>query len=123
MRRTYSLSKAADGDGYRISVRREPGGSVSVFLHETKVGTEILVQAPRGNFRLDPDSRRPVLLIGGGIGITPLLAMAEFLTGGTDDRLRFPDRPVTLIHAVRNGADHPFRDRLRDLARSRGNLT
>ncbi|MBC7800100.1 MAG: pyridoxamine 5'-phosphate oxidase family protein, partial [Gemmatimonadaceae bacterium] len=123
LRRTYSLSKVADGDGYRISVRREPGGSVSAYLHEAKVGTEILVQAPRGSFRLDPDSQRPVLLIGGGIGITPLLAMAEFLTGGTDDRLRFPDRPVHLIHAVRNGADHPFRDRLRDLARSRGNLT
>jgi ferredoxin-NADP reductase/predicted pyridoxine 5'-phosphate oxidase superfamily flavin-nucleotide-binding protein len=123
LRRTYSLSKMADGDGYRISVRREPGGSVSAYLHEAEVGTEILVQAPRGSFRLDPDSQRPVLLIGGGIGITPLLAMAEFLTGGTDDRLRFPDRPVYLIHAVRNGADHPFRDRLRDLARSRGNLT
>jgi ferredoxin-NADP reductase len=122
-RRTYSLSKMADGDGYRISVRREPGGSVSAYLHEAEVGTEILVQAPRGSFRLDPDSQRPVLLIGGGVGITPLLAMAEFLTGGTDDRLRFPDRPVYLIHAVRNGADHPFRDRLRDLARSRGNLT
>ena len=119
-RRTYSLSKAPDGDGYRIGVRREPGGSVSAFLHAAEVGTEILVGAPRGAFHLDPDSRRPVLLIGGGIGITPLLAMAEFLTGGTDDRLRFPERPVTLIHAVRNGADHPFRDRLRDLARGRG---
>lgn len=123
LRRTYSLSKVSDGDGYRISVRRERGGSVSAALHEAQAGTEILVQAPRGSFRLDPDSQRPVLLIGGGIGITPLLAMAEFLTGGTDDRLRFPDRPVHLIHAVRNGADHPFRDRLRDLARSRGNLT
>ena len=123
VRRTYSLSRMAGDDGYRISVRREPGCKASGTLHEAEVGTEILVQAPRGRFRLDPDSQRPVLLIGGGIGITPLLAMTEFLTGGSDDRLRFPDRPVILIHAVRNGADHPFRDRLRDLARNRGNLT
>ena len=123
LRRTYSLSTMVGGAFYRISVRREPGGAASGYLHDAEVGTEILVQAPRGRFRLDPDSRRPVLLVGGGIGITPLLAMAEFLTGGTDNRLRFPDRPIHLIHAVRNGADHPFRDRLRDLARSRGNLT
>ncbi len=122
VRRTYSLSRMAGSDTYRISVRRESGGSVSTCLHEAEVGTEILAQEPRGSFRLDPDSRRPVLLIGGGIGITPLLAMAEFLAGGTESRLRFPDRPVYLIQAVRNGADHPFRDRLRDLARRRCNL-
>lgn len=48
--------------------------------------------------------------------------MADFLTGGTDDRQRFSNRPVYLIHAVRNGADHPFRERVRELARSRGSL-
>ena len=114
LRRAYSISSGAGGSGYRIGVRREPGGLASAALHEAEAGTEILVQAPRGRFRLDTESKRPVLLVGGGIGITPLLAMAEFLTGGTDDR------PVILIHAVRNGADHPFADQLRDLARRRG---
>ena len=121
-RRTYSLSRMADAHAYRISVRREREGVVSAFLHEAEAGTEVLVRGPGGTFRLDPESRRPVLLIGGGVGITPLLPMAEFLTGGTDDRLRFPDRPVYVIHAVRSGADHPFRSDLRKLAQTRGNL-
>lgn len=121
-RRTYSLSRIAGAHAYRISVRRAREGAVSAFLHEAEVGTEVLVRGPGGTFRLDPYSRRPVLLIGGGVGITPLLPMVEFLSGGTDDRLRFPDRPVYVIHAVRNGADHPFRADLQRLAQTRGNL-
>lgn len=121
LRRTYSLSTVADGERYRISVRRDPEGVVSDFLHKADVGTEVLAQAPRGTFRLDPSSRRPVALIGAGIGITPLLAMAEFLTATKDERPRLSDRPVYLIHAVRNGADHPFKDHVRNLANSQGN--
>lgn len=113
--RTYSLARMAEGTAYQISVRREPHGAVSGALHDLTVGAQLQVRAPEGRFQLDPESRRSVVLIGGGIGLTPLLAMADFLTGGTQARLRFPDRPVYLIHAVRNGADHPFRERLQEL--------
>jgi len=122
-RRTYTLSQAPGEAHYQISVRRGQG-AVSAWLHDhVVVGDEILAQAPRGNFQLDSASTRSALLIGGGIGITPLLAMAEFLTGGTESRLRFPGRAVRLIHAVHDGADHPFRNRVEELERTRTNFS
>ena len=122
LRRTYSLAQTSAGRTYRIGVRHERDGVVSAFLNAAQVGTEIVAQAPRGRFTLDPASHRSVVLIGGGIGVTPLVAMAEHLTGGTESRSRYPDRRVFVVHAVTNGADHPFGDRLRALAQSRANL-
>ena len=127
-RRNYSLSREPGYDEYRISVRRAIPGkdrrSVSNWLHDSaRVGNEVGVRGPQGAFKLDADSKRSVVLIAGGIGITPLLAMAQFLTGGTQTRLRFPDRAVRMIHAVANGADHPFREEVAELAASRPNLS
>lgn len=101
VRRNYSLSQAPNGHTYRISVKREPGGLVSNFLHDSvAVGDVVEVFAPAGAFTLRP-ATRPLVLIAGGVGITPALAMAEaVLAEGT--------RPVTLLHYVRDRAAHAF---------------
>ncbi|KRG61664.1 dihydropteridine reductase [Stenotrophomonas humi] len=101
-RRNYSLSRAADGVGYRISVKREAHGKVSNHLHDNvQVGDTLELFAPAGDFTLAA-SDRPVALISGGVGITPTLPMLEqALASGRD---------VHFIHCARNGQVHAFRE-------------
>lgn len=121
LRRTYTLSHAANGRFYRLSVKRD--GRVSSWLHEQmRVGDTLDCLAPRGDFTLDLTSPRPVLLLAGGIGITPMLAMLDALLGPTD-RTRVPDRKVYLIYAVRHGGEHAFRAALTDYQARHKNLT
>lgn len=108
VRRNYSLSAASDGKGYRISVKREPGGLVSGFLHDrVQVGDALEVFPPAGHFVL-AQGTRPVVLISGGVGITPTLAMLQSaLDAG---------RTVHFIHAARHAGVHAFRDWVDGLA-------
>lgn len=101
-RRNYSLSAAPDGRHYRISVKREPGGRVSNHLHDhVQPGDTLELFPPAGDFTLRPGTR-PVVLISGGVGITPTLALLEAAlpTG----------RPVHFIHCARNAHVHAFRE-------------
>ncbi|QWZ07321.1 2Fe-2S iron-sulfur cluster binding domain-containing protein [Nocardioides panacis] len=107
--RTYSLSGDAEGGGYRISVKREPHGLVSSHLHaHLHRGDRIEVAAPRGDFVLD-DGTGPVLLVSGGIGQTPLLAMLHRLSG---ERSR---REVWWVHATHDADSHAFSVEVSDL--------
>lgn len=73
--RSYSLSSAPAAESYRISVKQEPHGKVSSYLHRhLKPGATLEVAAPRGQFLLDA-STSPVLLVSAGIGVTPVIAM------------------------------------------------
>jgi ferredoxin-NADP reductase/MOSC domain-containing protein YiiM/ferredoxin len=84
--RSYSLSADPAAHGYRISVKREPHGLVSGYLHSTLAAGAVLdVAAPRGDFVLS-DSTNPVLLISAGIGVTPVLAMLHRLAAQSSDR-------------------------------------
>jgi vanillate O-demethylase ferredoxin subunit len=81
MVRQYSLCGPPDQLGrYTIAVKREASGrGGSIWLHENvRVGMQLPVSAPRNHFRLVP-SDGPVLLLAGGIGITPLYCMAQAL--------------------------------------------
>ena len=108
-KRQYSLSAASNLETYQISVKREAGGKVSNHLHDVvKVGDTLDVIAPAGAFTLQ-DGERPIVLISGGVGITPTLAMLA-------TALR-SNRHVHFIHAARNGKVHAFRDYVDTLAR------
>lgn len=101
MRRNYSLSAIAGGNQYRISVKREPHGKVSNYLHDQlQVGDSLQLFAPSGEFILTA-SDKPLVLISGGVGITPTLAMLEAALATS--------RPVHFIHCARNGSVHAFR--------------
>lgn len=93
--RAYSLTDAADHPGqYRIAVLRvEDGEGGSQALHDGwQIGTRLNVDAPENHFPLHDDGR-PTLLIAGGIGITPIKAMAEELTTrGVDFQLHYAGR-------------------------------
>lgn len=107
-RRQYSLSAAANGRTYRISVKREAGGQVSGFLHDSVHEGDVLdLYPPAGAFVL-ADGVRPLVLISGGVGITPTLPMLE--------RALETGRPIHFIHAARNAGVHAFRGHVDALA-------
>jgi ferredoxin-NADP reductase/MOSC domain-containing protein YiiM/ferredoxin len=100
--RSYSLSARPGDAEYRISVKQEPQGAGSTYLHtHVRPGDLIDVAAPRGSFVLRP-AATPVLLISGGVGATPVLAMLYALAA------EHSEREVWWLQAARNGADRPF---------------
>jgi ferredoxin-NADP reductase/MOSC domain-containing protein YiiM len=102
--RSYSLSGPPDAGEYRISVKREPHGVASAYIHaRLRVGDTIDVAAPRGTFTLVAGTT-PVLLVSGGVGATPVLAMLNALAEAGSPRR------VWWLQAARNGAEMPFRD-------------
>ncbi len=116
--RQYSLSDAPGKPYYRISVKREdavmdkPAGKVSSYLHERIAeGDTLWLSAPAGDFTLDRQDTRPVVLLSGGVGQTPLLSMLATLAE-TD-----PNRRVYFIHAAQNGNVHALRQQAEEIAR------
>lgn len=104
--RQYSLCNAPlDRHRYEIAVLKDPasrGGSVK--LHETLVkGRRVRVSEPRNNFSLQPSAAK-ALLLGGGIGVTPLLCMAE--------RLAHLGAPFDLHYCTRSPDRTAFRERI-----------
>jgi ferredoxin-NADP reductase/ferredoxin len=100
--RSYSLSGRPGADEYRISVKREPQGAGSGYLHSrVRTGAVIEVAAPRGTFTLRSGTD-PVLLISGGVGATPVLAMLHALAAVRSTR------EVWWLQSARNGSERPF---------------
>lgn len=114
--RTYSLSAAADGRRYRISVKREPDGLASRHLHDrVAVGDRLNTGHPAGEFVLR-DGTRPVVLLSAGVGVTPMMSMLEALAGEAEQRA------VWFIHGARDGRHHPFAAAVRRLQASNPRL-
>jgi ferredoxin-NADP reductase/MOSC domain-containing protein YiiM len=100
--RSYSLSGPPGADDYRISVKREPHGAGSRYVHTSvQAGDRLEVAAPRGTFILRPGGT-PVLLISAGVGATPVLAMLHALADAGSGR------DVWWLHGARNRAEEPF---------------
>lgn len=98
--RSYSLINVANDPhattrphGYRIGVRLEqPSQGGSVYMHALKVGDTVGVMSPANNFPLEPGPQ-PVVLLAGGIGVTPVMSMAAALTTeGRDYRFYYAGR-------------------------------
>ncbi len=110
MARCYSISSSPAAAAYlEISVRNQ--GTVSRFLHENlTVGSRLAVRGPGGPF-VYPDGDRPIVLLAGGIGITPLRSMLLHALSSE------PDRRVTLVLSAKTADAVPFLDELRALER------
>lgn len=117
--RNYSLSDRPGLPYYRISVRREfapvadaPAGLISNYLHDQiKTGDEVLIGPPCGEFTLDPSTlHRPVVMLAGGIGVTPLLSMLKTIS----EQPSVP--PVYFVHASRNSQQHAMAEEVRHAA-------
>ncbi|MGQ5638826.1 MULTISPECIES: MOSC domain-containing protein [unclassified Streptomyces] len=100
--RSYSLSAMPTAGTYRISVKHEPHGQVSSYIHTgLHPGALVDIASPRGTFVLEK-STRPVVLISAGIGATPVLAMLHQLAATRDPRR------VWWIHTAHDRAHHAF---------------
>ncbi|MFC4419763.1 molybdopterin-dependent oxidoreductase [Cupriavidus pampae] len=117
--RSYSLTGPAAIDRrrhYSISVRRATGmaadgtrvdGIASTHINGTlAIGDVVDLRAPSGTFVMPRESRRPLVLVAGGIGITPFVNLLESLVDQ-----QAPPR-IVLLYANRNRAAHAFRERL-----------
>ncbi|MNZ52433.1 Flavohemoprotein [compost metagenome] len=114
--RHYSLSTSSGHPYYRITVKREdaindqPAGIVSNYLHqEVNEGDILEISAPAGEFILDQSKDNPVVLISGGVGLTPMVSMLETLLENEQKR------DVTFIHAARSGKYHAMKEHISDL--------
>ncbi|WP_085522224.1 NO-inducible flavohemoprotein [Tuberibacillus sp. Marseille-P3662] len=114
--RHYSLSDAPGKDYYRISVKREdgddntPDGIVSNYLHhQVQEGDVLSFAAPAGDFTIMNEDL-PIVLISGGIGLTPLMSIFNHLTE------KEPHRPVTFIHATQNSSNHAMKQHVAKVA-------
>jgi ferredoxin-NADP reductase len=122
--RCYSLSDAPHPDYYRVSIKRAPapvgrdvppGRSSNHFHDQVAVGNILQVRAPSGHFHIDR-SDTPVVLIGGGIGVTPMLSMVNWCLGEQ------PGREVWLFYGVRNSREVIMRAQLEALAAAHQNF-
>lgn len=109
--RCYSISSPPEASGYlEISVKKQ--GAVSGALHAcAKPGSSLIVRAPAGGFVYPAGDDRPLVLLAGGIGITPMMSMLRHAV------LTEPTRPVTLLYSARTEEDFAFRDELESMAR------
>ncbi|CAI6058439.1 NO-inducible flavohemoprotein [Cohnella sp. JJ-181] len=115
--RQYSLSDAPGKPYYRISVKREselpgnPAGKVSSYLHaQIGEGDVLWLSAPAGEFVLDRADTRPLVLISGGVGLTPMVSMLKYAAEAQ------PQREIAFIHAARSGEAHALRREAEEIA-------
>ncbi|GJN68069.1 hypothetical protein PLIIFM63780_001753 [Purpureocillium lilacinum] len=111
--RQYSLSDVPNGKYFQISVKREfaqddrPAGRVSNVLHESlPVGADLDVSFPFGDFVLDVNATTPAVLMSGGVGLTPMMAMLKTLVE------QAKERKVVFVHAARNSRVHAMKPTL-----------
>ncbi len=116
--RCYSLSDKSPGHGdeqvYRITVKKLWRGICSSYLHDTlRVGDLVDLDSPRGAFFLDLEHSWPAILLGAGVGVTPLLSMLEAVAGS-----RYRDRGIWLFYGVRDLPEMIQRARIEEIART-----
>jgi len=124
--RCYSLSDSPNPERYRVTVKRlpapkdDPGvppGLVSNYLHESLNEHDIVnVKAPSGHFCIDLTKISPLVLLSGGVGITPMLSMLNTIkeTGS--------QREIWFFHGVRNKEEHLMKEHLETVARENPNI-
>src|SRR5262249_36544635 len=95
--RPYSLS--ADPDGHRLRITATTDGRYSALLPDLAPGTWVIPEGPCGGLTAPPRWAGPVLLVAGGIGITPLRALLARCPGG----------PIVLVYRVRAATEIAFR--------------
>jgi len=126
--RCYSLSDCPEQrDYYRISVRRQglppnapegtPPGLSSNFFHDhIQEGDIVDVLAPAGEFYLNKEFDRPVVLISGGVGLTPSVSMLNHIVESGSNR------EVWFFYGVRHRDEHAMHEHLSRLAEENANI-
>jgi ferredoxin-NADP reductase/MOSC domain-containing protein YiiM len=122
--RTYTLSECpCHAEYYRVTIKREPPPedpaiiSGSNYFHNlVEPGIRLQVAAPRGDFFLDPQKETPVVLLSGGVGLTPMISMLNAIVDSGKKR------PTWFVHGTRNGIHHAMCKHMRRVAEENDNI-
>jgi len=124
--RCYTISDCFNDKYYRLTIKKQmspaglpqipPGLSSTYFNVAVRPGDLIEAKPPAGNFYLDVERDHPVVFLGGGIGITPMISMINAVHRSQ------PARQVYFVFALRDGGDHVFKEHLRSLAARCSNI-
>ena len=125
--RCYSLSDSPyHPDRYRVSIKRVPPpkkqpdvppGLASNYFHDSLNENDIVdVKAPSGNFYINMDAKTPVVLLSGGVGITPVLSMLNALVEIESQR------EIWFFLGVRNRKEHVMKEHLESVAKENPNV-
>lgn len=125
--RCYSLSDSPlERDYYRVSIKKlppprdkpdAPPGLSSCFFHDQlEEGDIVDCKTPGGKFYMDQSKHTPVVLIGGGVGLTPVLSMVNTIA------LSGSKRETHFFYGVRNRSEHVMKEHLEALARDNENI-
>ncbi|MBB4188622.1 nitric oxide dioxygenase [Sinorhizobium terangae] len=119
VKRNYSISSGPNDEYYRISVKREEHGQGgSKFLHDhAEIGTVLEVTPPAGDFFLPDEPSRPVVLLSGGVGLTPMVSMLEAIASD------YPELEAHYVHGALNSSTHAMDRHVRSLAKTHGGVT
>lgn len=112
LKRNYSISCGPNGGHYRISVKREANGQGgSRFLHDrVQPGDVLEATPPAGDFHLADTPQRPVILLSGGVGLTPMVSMVEAIVA------EHPELEAHYIHGTISSETHAMDAHVRALA-------
>ena len=117
-KRNYSISAGPSDQTYRISVKREDLGAASRHLHDQiQVGDVLSATPPAGDFFLAPAPARPVVLLSGGVGLTPMVSMVEHIAKA------HPELEAHFVHGALNSDVHALDGHVRALAKDHGGVT
>ena len=118
-KRSYTIASTPTWrDRIEITVKREEHGLVSRWLHdELRIGDEVQIEAPNGTFCFTGKEEKSVVLIGGGVGITPMMSVARYLT-----ETGWPGK-VYLVLGFQAPRDFIFREEITSLMSRNSNLS
>ncbi|KAI8086995.1 uncharacterized protein B0P05DRAFT_533240 [Gilbertella persicaria] len=117
--RSYTPTSSDDDRGYfDLLVKSYPMGNISRLFSELKVGDEMSVRGPKGNFNYTPNMCRAIGMIAGGTGITPMLQIIRAICKNPNDKTK-----VNLIFGNVSEEDILLREELNELAKNNENLT
>ena len=118
VKRSYTIASSPTRPEYvELSIKREDQGVVSRALHDSlSVGDSLTVTGPSGVFTFTGDEEGSIVLVSGGVGITPMMSVIRYLTD------RAWDGDIYLLHCCRTTDDFCFRDELEYLQRKHPRL-
>ena len=112
VRRSYTIASSPTRRDYlEVTIKREVQGTVSNFLHHVHEGDTLQVTGPSGNFTFMGEGANSIVLISGGVGITPMMSVLRYVT----DRSWAGD--IFFIYGCRTEHDVIYREELEYLAR------
>lgn len=118
-KRSYTIASAPTRTGYvELTVKREPQGAVSAYLHDhVAAGVRLKVAGPYGAFTFSGSDADSIVLIAGGVGVTPMMSVLRYLTD-----LVWPGE-IFFIYSARSTDEMLFREELEQLERRHANLS